>query len=114
MKILWKLDFVGWKKFCNADWEKFLFGSTVVFQIKQSNINKEENVLLSTFIFVWFYFSFSVVLCGILFTFLKNTLLHMISEKHQSHSKRKPSPVSEILIPLKVVSFAIFFLDLVK
>ena len=52
MKILWKLDFVGWKKFCNADWEKFLFGSTVVFQIKQSNINKEENVQLSTFIFV--------------------------------------------------------------
>ena len=38
----------------------------------------------------------------------------MISEKHQSHSKRKPSPVSEILIPLNVVSFAIFFLDLVK
>ena len=84
------------------------------FQIKQSNINKEENVLLSTFIFGWFYFSFSVVLCGILFTFLKNTLLHMISEKHQSHSKRKPSPVLEIFIPLKVVSFAIFFLDLVK
>ena len=24
------------------------------FQIKQSNINNEENVLLSTFIFVWF------------------------------------------------------------
>lgn len=43
------------------------------FQIKQSNINKEENVLLSTFIFGWFYFSFSVVLCGILFTFLKDT-----------------------------------------
>lgn len=55
--------------------------------------------------------------CGTLwnsFTFLKNTLLHMISEKHQSHSKRKPSPILEIFIPLKVVSFAIFFLDLVK